>query len=132
MILMPLSLFLVTKYDHARSYPLNPWTNTFLTLYEWKLRNNSWSVWYFKKNRKKWNQTVYFYERQEIDLDRKKWLAYLAVKVDLDLGNYERFLDIKLTRDNNITTGKIYQASGLNFMFLCVLHIFLAGKNKDH
>ncbi|KAF9587209.1 hypothetical protein IFM89_039568 [Coptis chinensis] len=35
----------------------------------------------------------------------------LAVsKVDLDLGNYERFLDIKLTRDNNITTGKIYQS----------------------
>ncbi|EXB56437.1 CTP synthase [Morus notabilis] len=32
-------------------------------------------------------------------------------EVDLDLGNYERFLDIKLTRDNNITTGKIYQAS---------------------
>ncbi|RRT81169.1 hypothetical protein B296_00002646, partial [Ensete ventricosum] len=33
-------------------------------------------------------------------------------KVDLDLGNYERFLDIKLTRDNNITTGKIYQVLG--------------------
>ncbi|KAL5732039.1 CTP synthase (glutamine hydrolyzing) [Ranunculus cassubicifolius] len=31
-------------------------------------------------------------------------------EVDLDLGNYERFLDVKLTRDNNITTGKIYQA----------------------
>ncbi|KAM7270350.1 hypothetical protein ACFE04_029564 [Oxalis oulophora] len=31
-------------------------------------------------------------------------------EVDLDLGNYERFLDIKLTRDNNITTGKIYHA----------------------
>ncbi|ONM39749.1 ustilago maydis induced8 [Zea mays] len=31
-------------------------------------------------------------------------------EVDLDLGNYERFLDIKLTRDNNITTGKIFQA----------------------
>jgi hypothetical protein len=30
-------------------------------------------------------------------------------QVDLDLGNYERFLDITLTRDNNITTGKIYQ-----------------------
>ena len=29
-------------------------------------------------------------------------------EVDLDLGNYERFLDISLTRDNNITTGKIY------------------------
>jgi len=34
--------------------------------------------------------------------------------VDLDLGNYERFLDIKLTRDNNITTGKIYQVMGVN------------------
>lgn len=30
-------------------------------------------------------------------------------EVDLDLGNYERFLDIALSRDNNITTGKIYQ-----------------------
>ncbi|GLT67244.1 hypothetical protein SLA2020_395650 [Shorea laevis] len=31
-------------------------------------------------------------------------------EVDLDLGNYERFMDIKLTREHNITTGKIYQA----------------------
>uniref|UniRef100_T1IDV3 CTP synthase n=1 Tax=Rhodnius prolixus TaxID=13249 RepID=T1IDV3_RHOPR len=30
-------------------------------------------------------------------------------EVDLDLGNYERFLDITLHQDNNITTGKIYQ-----------------------
>ncbi|KAH9504715.1 CTP synthase 1 [Bulinus truncatus] len=30
-------------------------------------------------------------------------------EVDLDLGNYERFLDVTLTKDNNITTGKIYQ-----------------------
>ncbi|KAK6135053.1 hypothetical protein DH2020_031200 [Rehmannia glutinosa] len=30
-------------------------------------------------------------------------------EVDLDLGNYERFLDVRLTRENNITTGKIYQ-----------------------
>uniref|UniRef100_A0A8C6WNK2 CTP synthase n=1 Tax=Neogobius melanostomus TaxID=47308 RepID=A0A8C6WNK2_9GOBI len=29
-------------------------------------------------------------------------------EVDLDLGNYERFLDIRLTKDNNLTTGKIY------------------------
>ena len=29
-------------------------------------------------------------------------------EVDLDLGNYERFLDITLTRDNNLTTGKVY------------------------
>ncbi|KAJ2503163.1 CTP synthase ura7 [Coemansia sp. RSA 1972] len=30
-------------------------------------------------------------------------------EVDLDLGNYERYLDVTLTRDNNITTGKIYR-----------------------
>ncbi|KAK9835134.1 hypothetical protein WJX81_000361 [Elliptochloris bilobata] len=30
-------------------------------------------------------------------------------EVDLDLGNYERFLDVTLTRDNNLTTGKVYQ-----------------------
>ena len=30
-------------------------------------------------------------------------------EVDLDLGNYERYLDVTLHRDNNITTGKIYQ-----------------------
>ena len=29
-------------------------------------------------------------------------------EVDLDLGNYERYLDVTLSRDNNITTGKIY------------------------
>ncbi|KAI9030827.1 CTP synthase [Phycomyces nitens] len=29
-------------------------------------------------------------------------------EVDLDLGNYERFLDVELSRINNITTGKIY------------------------
>lgn len=30
-------------------------------------------------------------------------------EVDLDLGNYERYLDITLSRENNITTGKIYK-----------------------
>lgn len=39
---------------------------------------------------------------------------FVFLKVDLDLGNYERFLDVKLTRDNNITTGKIYQ--------VCLIH----------
>ncbi|KAF7424520.1 CTP synthase ura7 [Pleurotus ostreatus] len=29
-------------------------------------------------------------------------------EVDLDLGNYERYLNVTLSRDNNITTGKIY------------------------
>ncbi|XP_065837653.1 CTP synthase 1-like [Oscarella lobularis] len=32
-----------------------------------------------------------------------------GAEVDLDLGNYERFLDVTLHRDNNITTGKIYK-----------------------
>ena len=31
-------------------------------------------------------------------------------EVDLDFGNYERFLDCDLTKDHNITTGKIYSA----------------------
>ena len=30
-------------------------------------------------------------------------------EADLDLGNYERFLGIRLTRDHNITTGKAYK-----------------------
>jgi CTP synthase len=30
-------------------------------------------------------------------------------EVDLDLGNYERFLGISLSSDHNITTGKVYQ-----------------------
>ena len=29
-------------------------------------------------------------------------------ETDLDLGNYERYLNVTLTRDNNITTGKMY------------------------
>jgi len=30
-------------------------------------------------------------------------------EADLDLGNYERFMDINLTAEHNITTGKIYK-----------------------
>jgi CTP synthase len=30
-------------------------------------------------------------------------------EVDLDMGNYERFLNLSLTKDHNITTGKIYK-----------------------
>ena len=30
-------------------------------------------------------------------------------ETDLDLGNYERFIDVSLRADNNITTGKIYK-----------------------
>ena len=31
-----------------------------------------------------------------------------GAETDLDLGHYERFIDINLTKDNSITTGKIY------------------------
>jgi CTP synthase len=31
-----------------------------------------------------------------------------GAETDLDLGHYERFIDENLTRDNNVTTGKIY------------------------
>ena len=48
---------------------------------------------------------------------------YFFLKVDLDLGNYERFLDIKLTRDNNITTGKIYQVIGQMSPNPCAIRI---------
>ena len=33
-----------------------------------------------------------------------------GTEVDMDLGSYERFLDIDLTKDHNITTGKIYKS----------------------
>ncbi len=32
-----------------------------------------------------------------------------GAETDLDIGNYERFLDIELKRGNNITTGQVYQ-----------------------
>ena len=31
-------------------------------------------------------------------------------EADLDLGNYERFLDLSLSKDNNLTTGKVYSS----------------------
>ncbi|HEC93212.1 MAG TPA: CTP synthase, partial [Candidatus Atribacteria bacterium] len=33
-----------------------------------------------------------------------------GAETDLDLGHYERFIDINLTKNNNITTGKIYKS----------------------
>jgi hypothetical protein len=41
--------------------------------------------------------------------EKKSFFFFIFSEVDLDLGNYERFLDVTLHRDNNITTGKIYQ-----------------------
>ena len=31
-------------------------------------------------------------------------------ETDLDLGNYERFLDVKLSKDNSITSGQVYKS----------------------
>jgi len=31
-------------------------------------------------------------------------------EIDMDLGNYERYLGVNLTKNNNITSGKVYQA----------------------
>ena len=43
-------------------------------------------------------------------------------EVDLDLGNYERYLNVTLSRDNNITTGKIYrEVIEKEVCLLCVL-----------
>ncbi|MCI6632128.1 MAG: CTP synthase [Sutterella sp.] len=33
-----------------------------------------------------------------------------GAETDLDLGHYERFIDINLTKSSNVTTGKIYQS----------------------
>ncbi|NMB40507.1 MAG: CTP synthase [Firmicutes bacterium] len=33
-----------------------------------------------------------------------------GAETDLDLGHYERFIDSNLTKNNNVTTGKIYEA----------------------
>ncbi|HLW39345.1 MAG TPA: hypothetical protein VKX31_03065, partial [Brumimicrobium sp.] len=33
-----------------------------------------------------------------------------GTETDLDLGHYERFLNVPTSRDNNVTTGRIYQA----------------------
>ena len=36
------------------------------------------------------------------------FVTYDGAETDLDLGHYERFIDKELTRQNNITTGRIY------------------------
>ncbi|KAL6275815.1 hypothetical protein ACE6H2_019416 [Prunus campanulata] len=42
--------------------------------------------------------------------EKRHSITITSKPVDLDRGNYERFLDVTLTRFNNITTGKIYQS----------------------
>lgn len=69
-------------------------------------------VWFIIKN-------LLFYE---ITPFHRCKISGFFFKVDLDLGNYERFLDITLTRDNNITTGKIYQVHCLSVF--AHLHVY--------
>lgn len=38
----------------------------------------------------------------------ESWHSTMRPQADLDLGNYERFMDLTLMRDNNLTTGKVY------------------------
>merc|ERR1719419_735698 len=47
-------------------------------------------------------------------------------EVDLDLGNYERFMNIHLTKDHNITTGKVYKQvlSNLAAQSVTLNHLF--------
>src|SRR5512138_1911454 len=33
-----------------------------------------------------------------------------GAETDLDLGHYERFIDVNLTRESNVTTGQVYSA----------------------
>lgn len=36
------------------------------------------------------------------------YVTYDGVETDLDIGNYERFLGVKISGNNNLTTGKVY------------------------
>ncbi len=36
------------------------------------------------------------------------WVTKDGYEADLDFGHYERFLDVEITRDHNITTGRVY------------------------
>ncbi len=48
--------------------------------------------------------TISPYEHGEV------YVTYDGGETDLDLGHYERFIDIKLTKLSNITTGRIYHS----------------------
>lgn len=47
-------------------------------------------------------------ETESVDRHGEVFVLNDGGEVDLDLGNYERYLNITLTRENNITTGKVY------------------------
>lgn len=47
------------------------------------------------------------------------------------MGNYERFLDITLTRDNNLTTGKVYQVSRISYIAIYPYQVICALQHND-
>src|SRR5271170_4103288 len=51
-------------------------------------------------------------------------------EVDLDLGNYERYLNVTLTKENNITTGKIY-SQVIEREVLSLVAMLLIGREKE-
>lgn len=51
-------------------------------------------------------------------------------ETDLDLGNYERYLDISLGKDNNLTTGKVYQYVIDREVGLLTFKLVSGGKTK--
>src|SRR5699024_11574117 len=48
------------------------------------------------------SRTMNHYEHGEV------YVTEDGAETDLDLGHYERFLDIKTSQENNVTTGRIY------------------------
>jgi CTP synthase (UTP-ammonia lyase) len=48
-------------------------------------------------------------DRNEADELGEVYVLNDGGETDLDLGNYERYLNVSLNKDNNVTTGKVYQ-----------------------
>jgi CTP synthase len=84
------------KYNH--------WFYLDWSIYKYWCRH-FFTIWTWRSIRTWWWRVIEFIFFKFI---RHYRFAYIS-EVDLDLGNYERFLDVTLHRDNNITTGKIYQ-----------------------
>lgn len=56
-----------------------------------------------------WNSLLKYLCLNSLKISGEVYVLDDGSEVDLDLGNYERFLDATLHKDNNLTTGKIYQ-----------------------
>ena len=39
----------------------------------------------------------------------ERYVTEDGAETDLDLGHYERFLNVKTSKENNVTTGQVYQ-----------------------